>query len=118
MRSSNVVVLCDSNSAARSYLTELRKIAVNFRLLSCTTSARLKGAAILLGSRCVRRRGSDWSTDHVEGDEADQDMEYNLLAPSQVAIADDVITYQQFGHAIFCAPQETILEGEYNSTCF
>ena len=42
-------------------------------------------------------------------------MEYDLLASNQVAVVDDMITYQQFGGAIFCAPQETILEGEYDT---
>jgi hypothetical protein len=52
----------------------------------------------------------------VDGDEEDWDLEYNLLAPNQIAIADDTITLQKFGEVIFCAPQEDILEGECGST--
>ena len=51
--------------------------------------------------------------DPVDGDEEDWDLEYDLLAPNQVAIADDTIALQQFGGDIFCAPQEDILEGEH-----
>ena len=93
---------------------ELRNIAINFRSLSYPTSARLKKAAVLIGSRRVRRQKSDKATDLVDGDEEDWDLEYDLLAPNQVAIADDTIALQQFGEVIFCAPQEDILEGEYD----
>lgn len=95
---------------------ELRNIAVNFRLLSYVTSTRLKKAAFLIASRRVRRRGPEKAIDFLDGDEEDWDLEYDLLAPSQVAIADDTIALQQFGEVIFCAPQEDILEGEYGYT--
>ena len=100
-----------------SYLAELRNIAVNFKSLSPITSARLKKAGILVGSRCVQMWESNGTTDHVEDDEKEQDVEYDLFSPGQVAIADDAIAYQQFGRDIFCAPQETILEGERNNAC-
>lgn len=96
---------------------ELRNIAINSRLLNYTTSARLKKAPILVGSRRVRKQKSDKATDLVDGDEEDWDLEYDLLTPGQVAIADDTIALQQFGEVIFCAPQEDILEGEYGSGC-
>lgn len=104
---------CDSNKLVYSYLAELRNIAVNFRLLSPTTLAKFKKADVLIGSRRVQRLQSDEATDNIVGVEEDQDLEYRLLAASQVAIVDDMITYQQFGRNIFCAPQENILEGEY-----
>ena len=117
MRSSSAIVSCDSNSVVRSYLVELRNVAINFQALNYTTLTRLKRAAILVGSRRVRRRKSEKAVDPVDGDEEDWDLEYDLLAPNQVAIADDTIALQQFGEDIFCAPQEDILEGEYTSTC-
>ena len=92
---------------------ELRNIAINIRSLSYPTSLRLKRAAILIGSRRVRKQKSGKATDLVDGDEEDWDLEYDLLTPTQVAIADDTIALQQFGEAIFCAPQEDILEREY-----
>ena len=104
-----------SNSYARSYLVELRNIAINIRSLSYPTSTRLKKAAILLGSRRIRKRRSEKATDVFDGDEEDWDLEYDLLAPNQIAIADDTIALQQFGEVIFCAPQEDILEGGYSS---
>ena len=100
-----------------SYLAELRNIAINARSLDRATLTGLKGAAILVGSRSVRRQKSDKVLDPADGDEEDWDLEYDLLPPSRVAIADDTIALQQFGEDIFCAPQEDILEGEYGRTC-
>ena len=96
---------------------ELRNIAINFRLLGFATLAKLKKAVVLVGSRRVRRHKSGKATDLIDGDEEDWDLEYDLLAPNQVAIADDTIALQQFGEVIFCAPQEDILEGEYGNGC-
>jgi len=93
---------------------ELQKIANNFRSLSSDTSAQLKDAAILVGSRRIQGKRSNQTTDPVGNDEG-WDLEYKLLAPNQVAIADDMIAFQQFGEDIFCAPQEDILEGEDSS---
>ena len=115
MRPSNPAFSHDSNGAVHSYLVELRNIAINAHLLSYATSARLKKAEILVGSRRVRKQKSDEVKNSADGNE-DWDLEYDLLAPDQVAIADDTIALQQFGEAIFCAPQEDILEGEYGST--
>lgn len=95
---------------------ELRNIAINFRSLSYVTSTRLKKAAFLIASRRVRRQKPEKAADFFDGDEEDWDLEYDLLAPNQVAIADDTIALQQFGEVIFCAPQEDILEGEYSRT--
>jgi hypothetical protein len=38
-----------------------------------------------------------------------------MLQPNEVAIVDDTNAYRLFGHRIFCAPQEDILEGTYSS---
>jgi len=95
---------------------ELRNIAINFRSLSYVTSTKLKKAPFLVGSRRTRRQRSEKVTDLVDADEEDWDLEYDLLAPNQVAIADDTIALQQFGEVIFCAPQEDILEGKSRNT--
>jgi len=116
VRLSNATVLHDSDNTVYSYLAELRNIAVNSRLLSPTTLSGFKQAKVLIGSRRVRRQQYDQVTDHIGGDEEDQDLEYDLRAADQVAIVDDMIAFQQFGGDIFCAPQEDILEGEYGST--
>jgi hypothetical protein len=115
-KSNCAIVSSGTNDASRSYLAELRKIAINSRSLSYATVARLKTAAVLIGCRCVRKPKSDNATDLADGDEEEWDLEYDLLAPNQVAIADDTIILQQFDEDIFCAPQEDILEGECGST--
>jgi hypothetical protein len=74
--------------------------------------ARLKKAAILIGSRRVQKQKTDNAMDLVYDDEEEPDLEYDLLAPNQIAVADDGIILQQFDETIFCAPQEHILEGE------
>jgi len=92
---------------------ELRKIAINFQALSSTTIVKLKGAAVLIGSRRVQIQEPEDSTDGGE----DWHLEYSLLTPNGVAIVDDTIILQHFCEVIFCAPQEDILEGKYSSTC-
>ena len=99
------------------YIAELRNIAVNFHLLSPTTLAKFKEADVLISFRNVQRLQSEETTDHIEGGEEDQELEYCLQAASQIAIVDDMITFQQFGRDIFCAPQENILEGKSGNTC-
>ena len=111
----NSIVSCNSDGHALSYLAELCKIAVNSRSLSALTWTRLRKATILVGSRHTRRRESDEATDLI--DEEAWDLEYNLLSPDQVVIADNMIIFQQFSEELFCAPQEDILEGENNSMC-
>ena len=70
---------------------------------------------VLIGSRRIQRQRSNNASGPIDSDRGDWDLEYKLLAPNQVAIADDMIALQQFGENIFCAPQEDILEGEHNS---
>ena len=116
MRSLRAAVLCASNNYFCSYLVELRNIAINFRLLNNSTVTKLMKAAVLIGTRRVRKQRSETATGLIDGDEEDWDQEYDLLAPNQVAIADDMATLQQFGEVVFCAPQEDILEGKCHST--
>jgi hypothetical protein len=104
----------------RSFLTELRNIAVNDRLLSESTLVRLRRAQVLLGSRRVRRdKHSDGSGKKVAEDEYEEDdweYEYDLLPAGRVFIADDTNGYQLFGDAVFCCPQEDLLEGALSLT--
>lgn len=101
-----------------NYLAELRNIAVNNRLISTTTITRLKRAPVLLGSRRVKKdksaqKASPALDSHGDLDEDDWDLEYDLLSPEQVVIADDTHAYQSFGTSIFTAPQEDLLEAFY-----
>lgn len=92
-----------------SFLNELRNIAVNKRLLSNMTVARLKKSAVLLALQ--RRASTDEKTKkEVDGDE-DWDVQYDLKRPDQIVIADDSNALQIFGDQLFIAPQEDILEG-------
>ena len=93
---------------------ELRKIALNFQVLSSTTIVKLKKAAILIGSRCVQRQESE---DPLGDEEEGWYLEHDILTPNGVAIVDDMITFQHFGEVVFCAPQEDTLEGEHSSIC-
>ncbi|KAI0646791.1 hypothetical protein C8Q79DRAFT_956470 [Trametes meyenii] len=101
-----------------NYLTELRNIAVNRRLVSSGTMTRLKRAAVLLGSRRVRKEkagSSKKAGDDLAGEleEEDWEYQYDLLAPDKVVVADDTNAYQLFGDVIFTAPQEDLLEAFY-----
>lgn len=111
----NTAVFCNSNSHFHSYLAELCRLAINSRFLTSSTVEKLKEKKILVGSRRIRREKSDKATDL--SDEEAWNLEYDLLTPDEVVIADDMITFQQFGEELFCAPQEDILEGKYNSIC-
>ncbi|OBZ66504.1 hypothetical protein A0H81_13686 [Grifola frondosa] len=94
-----------------NYLTELRNIAVNRRLISSGTLSRLKRAPVLLGTRRVKKsKGQDTQADL---DEDDWEMEYDLLTTDKVVIADETNAYQLFGSEVFTAPQEDLLEGFY-----
>ncbi|EMD37151.1 hypothetical protein CERSUDRAFT_115067 [Gelatoporia subvermispora B] len=99
-----------------NYLTELRNIAINARLISSSTLRRMKQAPILLGSRRAPRSDShDKKTrDNMEIDEDEADAQYDLLTPDKVVIVDDPNALQLFGEVIFTAPQEDLLEGFYS----
>jgi hypothetical protein len=91
-----------------SYLYELRNLAVNMRRLKPGITSRMKGSSVLLGSRQVKKDGGKALG---EGNQEDRDFQDDLLQPNEVAIVDDTNAYRLFGHRIFCAPQEEILEG-------
>ncbi|KAI0371771.1 hypothetical protein BV20DRAFT_1016624 [Pilatotrama ljubarskyi] len=108
----------DLAEGRENYLTELRNIAVNMRLLSSSTMARLKRAAVLLGSRRVKKEKATSSKKGPvelsgELEEEDWEYQYDLLMPSQIVVADETNAYQLFGDVIFTAPQEDLLEAFY-----
>lgn len=95
-------------SFSRSFLSELRNIAVNRRLLSSGTVSRMKRSPVLLGSQ--RKRQKQNNSKDLDDDE--WELQYDLKKPDQIIIADDSNTHQLFGESLFTAPQEDILEGE------
>ncbi|KAI0083802.1 hypothetical protein BDY19DRAFT_975723 [Irpex rosettiformis] len=100
-----------ADSSTENYLSELRNIAVNRRLLSSGTITRMKRSPILLGTKRKRRSTKTAVLDFEEEDGWDYD--YDLLQPSTVIIADDTNGYQLFGDKIFTCPQEDLLEEFY-----
>lgn len=70
----------------------------------------MKKAAILLGSRRKPRKTVE-KQETDDYDEEDWDLQYDLLKPEQIIIADDTHAHQAFGDSFFTAPQEDILEG-------
>ncbi|KAJ3776520.1 hypothetical protein FB446DRAFT_721234 [Lentinula raphanica] len=94
-----------------SFLLELRNIAVNSRLLSNGTLARLKKSPVLLALQ--RRVASDEKTKKDEDGDGDWDYQYDLMRPDQIIVADDSNALQLFGDQLFVAPQEDILEAFY-----
>ena len=93
-----------------SFLVELRNIAVNRRLVPQHLFALMKRNPILLASRRIKRK--DAKRQQADPDEEeDWDLEYDLLRPDNIVIADDTNAYQLFGDAVFAAPQDDLLEG-------
>ena len=84
-------------------------MALNRRLLSSGTVARMKRSPILLGQKRKRRSAKTAAPDFE--DEDGWDYDYDLLQPSKIIIADDTNGYQLFGDKIFTCPQEDLLEG-------
>jgi hypothetical protein len=103
--------MLSENSSKRyfvSYLFELRNLAVNRRRLESGITSRMKGSNVLLGTRRVKKDGGKVLGG---GNQDDSPLLDDLLQPNKVAIVDDTNAYRLFGHRIFCAPQEDILEG-------
>jgi hypothetical protein len=70
----------------------------------------MKKAPILLGSKRVRK-DAPVGAPATDGDEENWEFVYDLLRPEDIVIADDTNEYGLFGDAIFCCPQEDLLEG-------
>ena len=92
-----------------SFLMELRNIAINRRLLPQHLVMFMKRKPILLASRRTKKDSKKASTEFDEED--DWDLEYDLLKPDSIVIADETNAYQLFGDVVFAAPQDDLLEG-------
>ncbi|KAH7915898.1 hypothetical protein BJ138DRAFT_824538 [Hygrophoropsis aurantiaca] len=95
-----------------NFLIELRNLAVNHRMMSSHTFARLKNSPVLLGTRRQRTSKGN-SRKSLEWEEDDWELQYDLRKPHEIIIADDTNGYQVFGDSIFAAPQEDLLEDFY-----
>jgi hypothetical protein len=99
----------------RSFLGELRNIAVNIGHISLFTVNKMKNAPILLGmKRSIRGKPNvgRQRSNSIDVDEEDWEMQYDLRKPDQIIVADDNNAYRDFGDSVFTAPQEDILEGQ------
>ncbi|KAF9562769.1 hypothetical protein CPC08DRAFT_749290 [Agrocybe pediades] len=94
-----------------NFIAELRNLAVNEKTLSSGTILRMKKAPILLGLQRKARRQNKETDDW---DEDEWDTTYDLMKPNEIIVADDTHAYQAFGHSLFTAPQEDIIEAFYN----
>ncbi|KII91548.1 hypothetical protein PLICRDRAFT_512049 [Plicaturopsis crispa FD-325 SS-3] len=96
------------------FLIELRNLAVNRRLISSTTLARMKRSPVLLASqRKLKKATTKGRKSDDDLEEEDWELQYDLRKPDEIVIADDSNAYQFFGDSIFTAPQEDLLEGFY-----
>ncbi|KAF7376003.1 hypothetical protein MSAN_00015000 [Mycena sanguinolenta] len=89
-----------------NFMTELRNLAINQRQISSSVLSRMKKSPILLGM--LRK-----TTSSGDFDDDEKDLQYDLKRPDEIVIADDNNALQNFGDALFTAPQEDILEGFY-----
>lgn len=65
----------------------------------------------MLGSMRKLRVSGKKGSDIEDGDDDEWELQYDLRRPDQIVIADDTHAHQAFGHSLFTAPQEDILEG-------
>ncbi|KAG2015943.1 hypothetical protein CC2G_009161 [Coprinopsis cinerea AmutBmut pab1-1] len=92
------------------YLSELRNMAVNVRMISDTTIARMKRNPILLA---MQRKAKSSKKESKDLEEEEWDISYDLKKGDQIVVVDDTAAYQVFGEDLWTAPQEDILEGFY-----
>ncbi|KAG6820876.1 hypothetical protein H0H93_010220 [Arthromyces matolae] len=95
------------------FLTELRNIAFNHKLIKAGTITRMKKAAVLLGVKRKPHTGGD-NGDLDDLDEEDWETQYDLLKAEEIIIADDAQALRAFGDSFFTAPQEDMLEAFYS----
>jgi hypothetical protein len=96
-----------------SFIIELRNIAVNIRLISSGTFAKMEKSPILLGSQRKLQSSIGQELGTGDLDEDEWDLQYDLRRPDQIVIVDDTNAHQSFGDSLFTAPQEDIIEGSF-----
>ncbi|KAI6041582.1 hypothetical protein EDC04DRAFT_1265243 [Pisolithus marmoratus] len=102
----------DMAGGFENFLTELRNLAVNRRLLPTAIVNKMRTSPILLGIR--RQKPTKTAANSTqEPDEDGWEFQHNLLKARDIVIADDTNAYQLFGDSIFAAPQEDLLENFY-----
>ena len=107
----------DAVGGYERYLTELRRIGPQISAFPSTMRKMMARSPMLLGTRRVvkqsvrspkERRRSDASDD-----EGDVEIHFELLRAEDILIVDDAHSNSLFGHEIWGAPQEDVIEQFY-----
>ncbi|KIJ33557.1 hypothetical protein M422DRAFT_783144 [Sphaerobolus stellatus SS14] len=96
-----------------TFLTELRRIGVNFHGVSASTRNQMRKTACVVASRRIPQTSPEKKAKTIKDDEEEEKKtEIDLIIPSQIAIVDDSTAYLMFDH-VWTAPQEDIIEELY-----
>ncbi|KAG8744390.1 hypothetical protein FRC12_014812 [Ceratobasidium sp. 428] len=107
----------DAIGGYEQYLTELKRIGAQVSAFPSAMRKTMSRSPMLVGTRRVakksvrspkERRASDASDD-----EADVDIHFELLRAEDILIVDDAHANSLFGHEIWGAPQEDVVEQFY-----
>ncbi|KAG9080781.1 hypothetical protein FRC06_006170, partial [Ceratobasidium sp. 370] len=107
----------DAIGGYEQYLAELKRIAARVSAFPSVMRKAMSRSPMLVGTRRVAkksvrspkaRRASDASDD-----ESDMDIHFELLRAEEILILDDAHSNSLFGHEIWGAPQEDVVEQFY-----
>ncbi|KAG8743102.1 hypothetical protein FRC10_000402 [Ceratobasidium sp. 414] len=107
----------DAVGGYEQYLTELKRIGARVSAFPSVMQKAMSRSPMLVGTRRVakksvrspkERRASDASDD-----EGDIDIHFELLRAEEILIVDDAHANSLFGHEIWGAPQEDVVEQFY-----
>ncbi|KAJ1300947.1 hypothetical protein OPQ81_003373 [Rhizoctonia solani] len=107
----------DAVGGYERYLTELKRIGAQVASFPSAMRKQMARSAMLVGTRRVtkasernpkERRGSDASDD-----EGEVEIHFELLRAEDILIIDDAHSNSLFGHEIWGAPQEDVIEQFY-----
>ncbi|KAG9078227.1 hypothetical protein FS749_009799, partial [Ceratobasidium sp. UAMH 11750] len=107
----------DAVGGYEQYLAELKRIAAQISAFPSVMRKAMSRSPMLVGTRRVakksvrsrkERRASDASDD-----ESDMDIHFELLRAEEILIVDDAHANSLFGHEIWGAPQEDVVEQFY-----
>ncbi|KAF8688692.1 hypothetical protein RHS03_09437, partial [Rhizoctonia solani] len=99
------------------YLTELKRIGAQISAFPSSMRKQMARSPMLVGTRRIakastrnpkERRGSDASDD-----EGEVEIHFELLRAEEILIIDDAHSNSLFGHEIWGAPQEDVIEQLY-----
>ncbi|RYC63738.1 hypothetical protein CHU98_g2451 [Xylaria longipes] len=97
------------------YLNLLRSLAGDMTILRRDKDLwrKMKAAPFLLAFKEITNPSKGKAAEHEEDEEAVRT--YQLAAPSDIVILDDIISYRLFKDHLKCAPEEEVLESFYQA---